>query len=106
MTITQSIRCSPEGGFLGYGKGEMMNLTEVSYKVDKIVESLSFSFEKEAVENVFSDNEIEDKAERIKLLRKCMNVIGTSNISEILSTEDEYNDELEIFAEGSWRLLV
>ncbi|MDR1249037.1 MAG: hypothetical protein LBK63_07015 [Treponema sp.] len=83
-----------------------MNLTEVSYKVDKIVESLSFSFEKEAVENVFSDNEIEDKAERIKLLRKCMNVIGTSNISEILSTEDEYNDELEIFAEGSWRLLV
>jgi hypothetical protein len=83
-----------------------VNLTEVSYKVDSIVDGLFASFDKEAVENVFSEHEIEDKEERIKLLRKCMNVIDTSNVAGALSIDDEYNDELEIFIEGSWRFLI
>jgi hypothetical protein len=84
----------------------MMNLTELSYKVDSIVDGLFVSFDKEAVGNIFSKYEIEDKEERIQLLRKCMNVIGTSNVADTLSIDDEYNDELEIFAEGSWRFLI
>jgi hypothetical protein len=84
----------------------MMNLTDASYKVDKIVDGLFASFDKEAVGNVFSNYEIEDKEERIKLLRKCMSVIGTSNVADTLSLDDEYNDELEIFTEGSWRFLI
>jgi hypothetical protein len=34
-----------------------------------------------------------------------MSVIDTSNVTEILSVDD-YNDELEIFIEGSWRFLI
>jgi hypothetical protein len=83
-----------------------MNITETSYKVDNIVDSLFASFDKDSVESVFTEHEIEDKEERIKLLRKCMNVIDTSNVTEILSVDDDYNDELEIFIEGSWRFLI
>jgi hypothetical protein len=83
-----------------------MNITEVSYKVDNIVDGLFASFDKVSVENVFAKHEIGEKEERIQLLRKCMNVIDTSNVSEILSVDDDYNDELEIFIEGSWRFLA
>jgi hypothetical protein len=83
-----------------------MNITEASYKVDNIVDGLFASFDKESVESVFAEYEIGDKEERIKLLRKCMNVIDTSDVAEILSVDDDYNDELKIFIEGSWRFLI
>jgi hypothetical protein len=35
-----------------------------------------------------------------------MRVIDTLNVTDILSVDDEYSDELEIFAEGSWRFLI
>jgi hypothetical protein len=70
------------------------------------VDGLFASFDKEAVGKVFSKHGIGDKEERIKLLRKCMNVIDTSNVADTLSIDDEYNDELEIFIEGSWRFLI
>lgn len=71
-----------------------MNITEVSKRVDKIVEA------------VFSKNDIEDKSDRIQLLRKCMHVLDTSNTNEILSIDDEYSDEMEIFLNGKWRFLI
>jgi len=83
-----------------------MNLTEASRKVDNIIEDLRFSVRKEQVENVFLKNEIDDKTERIQLLRKCMQVLDTSNTDESLSIDDEYNDELEIFITGKWRFLI
>jgi hypothetical protein len=83
-----------------------MTLTDVSYKVDEIVDGLFASFDKDSVEGVFSKYDIEDKEERIKLLRKCMHVIDTSNVTDTLSIDDEYNDELEIFIESSWRFLI
>jgi len=82
-----------------------MYLTEASRKVDNIIESLQFSVKKEQVEEVFSKNEINDKTERIQLLRKCMQVLDTSNSDAPLSLDDEYNDELAIFLNGKWRLL-
>jgi uncharacterized secreted protein with C-terminal beta-propeller domain len=81
-------------------------MTAVSYKVDTIVEALFVSMDKDQVETVFSQYEIADKAERIQLLRKCMKVIDTSNADESLSLDDEYNDELEIFLQGTWRFLI
>jgi hypothetical protein len=106
LIITPSGWWQPAGRTPRAWQGEMMNLTELSYKVDSIVDGLFASFDKEAVGNVFSKYEIEDKEERIKLLRKCMNVIGISNVADTLSIDDEYNDELEIFTEGSWRFLI
>jgi hypothetical protein len=83
-----------------------MTLTDASYRVDNIVDDLFASFDKDSIEGIFVKNAIEEKEERIKLLRKCMHVIDTSNITGTLSIDDEYNDEVEIFIEGSWRFLI
>ena len=83
-----------------------MNLTEASNKVDSIVDDLFISTNENQVEGVFSKNSISDKIERILLLRKCMHVVDTSNTNDTISIDDEYNDELTIFLDGRWRLLV
>jgi len=83
-----------------------MNLTEASIKVDSIVDDLFISMNETQVECVFSRNSINDKIERILLLRKCMHVVDTSNSNDSISIDDEYTDELAIFLDGRWRLLV
>ena len=83
-----------------------MNIAEASIKADSIVNDLAFSVKKEQVENVFVKNNIDDMLVRIQLLRKCMNVLDTSNSNDPISLEDEYSDELEIFLSGKWRFLV
>ena len=83
-----------------------MGLTEASRQVDSIIDDLFISMKKEQVESIFSQNNVEDKAERVQLLRKCMHVLNTSNTVESLSLDDEYNDELEIFLNGKWRFLI
>jgi hypothetical protein len=83
-----------------------MSIIDVSYRVDNIVDDLFASFDKSHVEDVFWKYEIDDIGDRIQLLRKCMRVIDTSNAEDKLSIDDEYNDELEIFIEGSWRFLI
>jgi hypothetical protein len=75
-------------------------------KVQNIVEDLFLSVKKEQVENVFLKNNVDDKPTRIQLLRKCMHVLYTSDINTALTEDDEYDDELEIFLNGKWRLLV
>jgi hypothetical protein len=83
-----------------------MNLTEASRKVDNIIDDLQFSMKREQVEAVFSKNDIVDKTERIQLLRKCMQVLDTTNSNISISMDDEYSDELEIFLIGKWRFLL
>jgi len=83
-----------------------VNLIEASEKVSNIVDDLFLSIKKEQIEDVFSKNSIYDKSARIKLLQKCMHVLDTSNASEVLSLDDDYNDELEIFLNGKWRFLI
>ena len=83
-----------------------MNIAEASIKADSIVNDLSFSVRKEQVESIFEKNSVDDKLERIQLLRKCMNVLDTSNSNTPISLEDEYSDELEIFLSGKWRFLI
>jgi hypothetical protein len=79
---------------------------EVSEKVNNIIDDLFLSMKREQVEDVFSRNNINDKTDRIQLLRKCMHVLDTSNTTEVLSIDDEYSDELEIFLNGKWRFLI
>ncbi|MDR0444413.1 MAG: hypothetical protein LBH44_13515 [Treponema sp.] len=83
-----------------------MNIAEASIKADSVVNDLLVSMKKEQVENIFTVNSIDDKQDRILLLRKCMNVLGTSNSNSVVSLDDEYNDELEIFLSGRWRFLL
>jgi hypothetical protein len=83
-----------------------MNLTEVSRRVDGIIEDLQFSTRQEQVEDVFSKNSIGDKSERVRMLRKCMHVLDTSNSNTLISLDDEYSDELAIFLKGKWRMLI
>jgi hypothetical protein len=82
-----------------------MNIVEASKKAENVIGGLFVSIRKEQIEDVFSRNGIEDRMERVQLLRECMNVIGASNSGDPLSPEDEYSDELEIFLDGKWRLL-
>ena len=84
----------------------VVNLTEASKKVDNIMDDLFFSMERKQVEDVFSKNNIDDKSERIQLLRKRMDVLYTSNSNDPMTIDDEYNDELAIFLNGKWRLLT
>jgi len=84
----------------------MENMIEVSDKVNNIVGDLFVSVKKEQVEDIFLKNSIDDKSTRIQLLRKCMHVLDTSNTNEVLSVDDDYNDEIEIFLNGKWRLLI
>ena len=83
-----------------------MNMIEASEKVSNIVEDLFLSVKREQVEDIFLKNDIGDKLDRIKLLRKCMHVLDTSNTEDLMSLDDEYNDELEIFLNGKWRFLI
>ena len=83
-----------------------MNIAEASIKVDNIVNDLLISVKKEHVESIFEKNSIDDKLVRIQLLRKCMNVLDTSNSNDPITLDDEYSDELEIFLSGKWRFLI
>ena len=84
----------------------MDNIIEIFENVGNIVDDLFLSFKKEEVEDVFAKNSIADRSLRIQLLRKCMHVRDTSNTNEVLSMDDDYNDELVIFLNETWRMLV
>ena len=83
-----------------------MNLVEASKKAEDIINGLFVSVKKEQVEDVFIKNGISNSEERIQLLRECMGVIGTSDMGDPLSPDEEYGDELAIFLDGKWRLLL
>ena len=104
------MRSLPIGGKLWFtapsGTVKDMSIIETSKKVDSIVDELFFTTEKDQIETIFSTNSVNDKLDRIMLLRKCMHVLDTSNANEAISLDDEYEDELMIFLSGKWRLLL
>ncbi len=80
-----------------------------NYRVaTQILENLPFCTTKEQVSRVFADNDVEDIDDRIFFLRKCMQVEDSFDLPDEnkLTPEEEYECELAIFLEGSWRLLV
>ena len=86
-----------------------MNNLAISYEIGKkIVEKLFFCTTQEEVEKVFYEANIDDPIEKKSFLQKCMQVEESYDLplNERLSNEDEYECELVIFLEGSWRLLI
>ena len=73
-----------------------------------ILKGLPSCISKESVEHLFDENAITDPIERRKLLFEAMGFIDQFNAPEPeeISPEQQYSTELEIFVEGSWRLLA
>jgi len=85
-----------------------MNLTETIKMSTDISQKLFLCVTKEGIEDVFRSSNISHIPDKIGLLRLCM---GVKNYSSSPSTttftpEQQYDDELLIFLDGSWRFLV
>ena len=83
-----------------------MGIIEAADKVDNIIKNLFVSTTKEQVDEIFNKHEITSPSDKIALLHKCMQIESTSSVPTSLTPEELYPDELEIFIEGSWRLLI
>ena len=87
----------------------MNNSIITNYELGKkVVEELFFCTTKDEVENAFHEANINDPVEKKFFLQKCMQVEESYDFpsKEKLSDIDEYECELAIFLEGSWRLLI
>jgi hypothetical protein len=71
-----------------------------------IIDRLFGATERKQVEGIFDKNEIADFSTRLGLLRRSMRLQDISNSPEVLTPEQEYSDELEIFLDGTWRFLI
>lgn len=78
---------------------------EVFDKITQVLKELYLCTEKTQIESVFSKANIIKPAEKISLLRKCMEVESVYGTPEKLSDEEEYNYECAVFEEGTWRML-
>lgn len=74
-------------------------------KIDSVLKRLYLCTEKSQIDSVFKDAEINIPSEKIKLLRKCMEVENVYGTPEKISDEDEYEFECAVFEEGTWRML-
>jgi len=87
----------------------MGNIIKTDYTiVPKVIDALVFCTSKEEVEKVFVGASISDPKDKKDFLQMCMQVEEAFDlpINEKLSDIDEYEYELAIFLEGSWRLLA
>ena len=85
-----------------------MNLTDVIKLSTEISQQLFTCVSRDEIENIFDSNKISKIPDKIGLLRLCMGVKSYSlspPVSE-LTLEQQYEDELLIFLDGSWRFLV
>lgn len=72
----------------------------------KLVKELYGCTNELSVETIFSQNEIDDPADRSTVLRECMSVESKFHApGDDLSPADEYEMDLFAFVEGTWRLL-
>ena len=83
-----------------------MEIIEIADKVADITNALFVSTTKEQIESIFKRYEIIAPFDKIALLRKTMQVEDISNIQEEITPEEEYEDEVKIFIEASWRFLI
>ena len=75
-------------------------------KTQTIMDELFVSTEKPQIESIFNKYDVEETETRIELLRLCMKVADISNFGGTVSLAQEYEGELAIFIEGSWRFLI
>jgi hypothetical protein len=84
------------------------NLTEIIKLSTEISQQLFTCVSKDEIEKVFSTNRISKIPDKIGLLRLCMGVKSYSPSPSVneLTLEQQYEDELLVFLDGSWRFLV
>jgi hypothetical protein len=84
-----------------------MNLTETLRLSNEVSEQLFLCTSENKVEAVFSSFKINKIPDKIGLLQLCMGVKHySSSPSTNLTLEQQYQDILLIFLDGSWRFLV
>jgi len=85
-----------------------MNLTETIKMSTDISQKLFLCVTKEGIEDVFRSFDISHIPDKIGLLRLCMGVknYSSSPSSTAFTPEQQYDDDLLIFLDGSWRFLV
>lgn len=74
----------------------------------KIVNALFYCTTEKEVETIFDRFSVTDPLDKVFFLRDCMQVEESFDLpsKEQLSSQEEYECELAIFLEGSWRLLT
>ena len=86
-----------------------MASTEISVdvydKINIILKNLYTCTDKTQIDDVFDKNGVKDFPERIKLLRRCMEVEHVYGTPETLTDEVDYEFECAVFVEGTWRML-
>jgi hypothetical protein len=85
-----------------------MNLSEALNLSNRISPQLFLCASRDEIEGVFKSSKIEEIDDKIGLLQVCMGVKNFSNspTTEELTREQQYEDTLLIFLEGSWRFLI
>jgi hypothetical protein len=84
-----------------------MNLTETIRMSNEISRQLFLCASESKIEEVFNSFKVTKIPDKIGLLQLCMGVKNySSSPPNNLTTEQEYQDILLIFLEGSWRFLV
>ena len=83
-----------------------MNLSEGIKLSTEVSRRLFLCQSKTEVEQVFSEFKISHAPDKIGLLKLSMGVQNFSSAPDSLTPEQQYEDELLIFLEGSWRFLV
>lgn len=73
-----------------------------------VLKGLPGCVSKDSVEELFEANGVKDYVARRKLLFEAMGFIDAFNAPtpSPISPEQQYTTELDIFVEGSWRLLI
>lgn len=79
--------------------------SEVYDKIDDVLKRLYLCTEKSQIDDVFREASISNPAEKIRLLRKCMDVEKVYGTPEKITEDDEYEFECAVFEEGTWRML-
>ena len=74
-------------------------------KIDSVLKRLYLCTEKSQIDSLFKDAGIMTPSDKIRLLRKCMEIENVYSTPEKVSDEDEYEFECAVFEEGTWRML-
>jgi len=84
-----------------------MNLTETIRLTNEISEQLFSCTSKDMIEKVFNSFKINKIPDKIGFLQLCMGVKNySSSPTNNLTLEQQYQDILLVFLDGSWRFLA
>jgi hypothetical protein len=80
-------------------------MTEFIQVSQTVTEKLFVCTTKDEVTDVFAKYEIKNIPDKIGLLRLCMGAKSVSASVGSITDEEEYDDELLMFLDGTWRFL-